>query len=497
MKPYVVALDEGSSSARAVVIDAEGLIVGERRRAVVPSFPAPRWVELDPVALWESQLACLREVMADLGLRTENLAALGITTHRETCLVWDRATGEPVHPAVMWMSKQTDSIVERWRADGLDDEVRASTGLFNDSFFSAPKLAWILENLAGVRARAEDGQLAAGTVDTWLLWQLTGGRSHLTDHSEASRTAMLSLATLNWDDRLCDAYGIPLAMLPAVVPSDSFFGELRPGELGLPGTATVPVLAVMADQQAGLFGQACFEPGSTKNTFGTAGVLTGNAGPAPSVPAGLTGSVGWTVAGTTAYEVEGVVFHSGQTMQWMRDRLGVLGDGDDIQEVAGRVPDTGGVYVVPAFAGMCAPHWRRDAHAAIVGLTLDSSSAHVVRAGVEAMAYQTRDNVDALVASGMPVPQLKVDGGASRSDLLCQFTADILGIPVVRPVELERTALGVAQVAGMKAGLWSMADVAAHWVAERTFEPLMPETRREELYAGWQSAVRMILGPTR
>jgi len=494
MSRYVVALDEGSSSARAVVIDPEGRVVGQRSRPVVAAFPQALWVELDPVALWESQLACLREVMADLGLRTDDIAALGITTHRETAMIWDRATGRPVHPAVMWMSKQTDPIVARWSAEGLDDDVRSRTGLFNDSFFSAPKLAWILENVPGVRARAEQGELAAGTVDTWLLWNLTAGRSHLTDHSEASRTAMLSLESLDWDDKLCDAYGIPMPLLPAALASDSFFGELRPADHGLPGTAAIPILAVMADQQAGMFGQACFEPGSTKNTFGTAGVLTGNAGDRPSIPDGLTGSVGWTVGGRTAYEVEGVVFHSGQTMQWMRDKLGVLREGDDIQEVASRVPDAGGVYVVPAFAGMCAPHWQRDARAAVVGLTLESSGEHVVRAGVEAMAYQTRDNVDALVASGTAVPALKVDGGASRSDLLCQFTADILGIPVLRPTELERTALGVAQVAGLAAGVWTLSDVAAQWVGDRTFEPSLAESRREELYDGWRTAVSTVLG---
>ena len=494
MSRYVVALDEGSSSCRAIVVDSDGRIVGERRRAVVPSFPVPRWVELDPVALYQAQLDCLREVMGDLSLTSEDIAAIGITTHRETCLVWERATGQPVHPAVMWMSKQTDAIVDRWREQGLDADVRARTGLFNDSFFSAPKVAWILENVPGARARADRGELAFGTVDTWLLWNLTAGRSHLTDHSEASRTAMLSLDALDWDDKLLGAYGIPHSLLPAALPSDALFGEVVPADVGIAGTAAIPVRSLMADQQAGMFGQACFQPGSTKNTFGTAGVLTGNAGDSPSIPDGLTGSVGWTVGGRTAYEVEGVVFHSGQTMQWMRDKLGLLRDGDDIEAVASRVPDNGGVYVVPAFAGMCAPHWNREAHAGVVGLTLESSAAHVVRAGVEAMAYQLRDNVEALVASGTPVPELKVDGGASRSDLLCQFTADILGIPVVRPTELERTALGVAQVAGLAAGMWTISDVADQWVAERTFEPSLAESRRAELYEGWRTSVATVLG---
>lgn len=492
---YVLALDEGSTSARAVLVDLDGRIVAEARHALVPLFPRPRWVELDPVALWEAQLRSIREVMDKVGATTNDLAAVGITTHRETCLVWDRRTGEPVHHALMWMSKQTDAIVDRWRAAGLDAEIRERTGLFNDSFFSAAKLAWIAENVPGVRLRAERGELAAGTVDTWLLWNLTGGRSHLTDHGEASRTALFNLADLTWDDDLCSACGIPPELLPAAVPSDAAFGQLSP-DLGLPGSAEVPITAIMADQQAGMFGHACFESGAAKNTFGTAGVLTANCGPKPQVMEGLTASVGWTVGGTTDYEAEGVVFHSGQTLQWLRDRLGVLRDGDDIEEVAGRAQDNGGVYVVPAFAGLCAPYWNREVRASIVGLTLESGAEHVVRAAVEAMAYQTRDNVDALVAGGIPVPELKVDGGAARSNLLCQFQADILGIPVVRPTELERTALGVAHAAGMGAGLWRQEDLAARWTTDRVFEPEMGDDEREQLHRGWLEAVHSVIGTT-
>lgn len=491
---YVMALDEGSTSARAVLLDLGGEIVAEARNPVVPNFPRPQWVELDPVALWQAQRRSMAAAMAKVGAVSDDIAAIGITTHRETCLVWDRRTGEPVHPALMWMSKQTDSIVGAWRADGLDDEFRARTGLFNDSYFSAAKLAWILENVPGVRSRAERGELAAGTVDTWLLWQLTGGRSHLTDHSEASRTALFSLETLTWDDKLSEACGIPPQLLAPAVASDAFFGEMRPRDVGVPGSAAVPVTAVMADQQAGMFGQACFEVGSAKNTFGTAGVLTANSGERPQMLDGLTASVGWSVDGSTVFEVEGVVFHSGQTLQWMRERLGVLGPDEDIEEVAGRVPDSGGVYVVPAFAGLCAPHWARNARASIVALTLESGSAHVVRAAVEAMAYQTRDNVDVLVAAGTAVPELKVDGGAARSNLLCQFQADILGIPVRRPVELERTALGVAHLAGMGVGLYRQSELSDGWAVDRVFEPEMPEGRREELYAGWQAAVRTVTG---
>ena len=493
-KRYVMALDEGSTSARAVLVNLEGAIVAEARNPVVPLFPKPGWVEIDPIALWQAQRSSMAAVMAKVGATTDDIAAIGVTTHRETCMIWNRKTGEPVHPIIMWMSKQTDGIIARWKAEGLDNVVRQRTGLFNDSFFSAGKLAWLLENVPGVRAKAERGELAAGTVDTWLLWNLTGGRSHLTDHSEASRTALFNLKSLNWDETLCAACGIPMQVLPRALPSNSNFGEMRPSDIGLPGISPVPIMAIMADQQAGMFGQACFEVGSVKNTYGTAGVLTANTGNKQQVLDGLTASVGWSIDDQTDYEAEGVVFHSGQTMQWLRDQLGVLGTGDDVEAVARSVPDNGGVYIVPAFAGICAPHWIRNAKAGIVGLTLETGRAHVVRAGIEAMAYQTRDNVEALRAGGMAVTALKVDGGATRNNLLCQFQADLLGIPVLRPAELERTALGVAHMAGMGVGLWKKSDLSDNWRIDRVFEPEMAEDRREQLYSGWLAALRSVTG---
>ena len=495
-KRYVMAIDEGSTSARAVLVNLEGKIVAEARNPVVPLFPHPGSVEIDPISLWQAQRSSMEAVMAKVGATTDDIAAIGVTTHRETCMIWDRKSGEAVHPIIMWMSKQTDSIIARWKAEGLEDEVRLRTGLFNDSYFSAGKLAWLLENVSGVRARAERGELAAGTVDTWLLWNLTSCRSHFTDHSEASRTALFNLKSLKWDEKLCAACGIPIQLLPKALPSNSNFGEMRPADVGLPGTAAVPIMAIMADQQAGMFGQACFEVGSVKNTFGTAGVLTANTGSKQQVLNGLTASVGWTIDQTTDYEAEGVVFHSGQTIQWLRDQLGVLVMGDDIEAVARSVADNGGVYIVPAFAGICAPHWIRGAKAGIVGLTLETGKAHVVRAGIEAMAYQTRDNVDALRAGGLPITALKIDGGATRNNLLCQFQADLLGIPVLRPVELERTALGVAHMAGMGVGLWKRNDLSDNWRVERIFEPEMAEDQREELYSGWQAAVRSVTGKT-
>ncbi|SDQ83403.1 glycerol kinase GlpK [Quadrisphaera sp. DSM 44207] len=494
---YVMALDEGSTSARTVLVDPEGRIVSEARNPLVPIFPRPGWVEFDPVALWRAQHDSMRQAMAQVGASGADIAAVGITTHRESAMVWDRRTGEPVHNAVMWMSKQTDPLVRRWSAAGLDPVVRERTGVNNDSYFSAGKLAWLVENVPGARERALRGELAAGTVDTWLLWNLTGGRSHLTDHSEASRTALFNLGQLAWDEELCAACDVPLELLAPAVASDSRFGEVDPAVLGGPGGPPVPVTAVLADQQAGMFGQACFTVGSVKNTYGTAGVLTANCGQAPVDLPGLTSSVAWTVQGRTDFEAEGVVFSCGQTLQWLRDRLGVFGPGDDVEALARRAGDSGGVYLVPAFAGLCAPHWDRQARASIVGLTLESGAEHVVRAGLEAMAYQTRDNIDALVRGGVPVPELKVDGGATRNDLLCQFQADISGIPVVRPDQLERTALGVAYLAGAGAGVWRVPDdVEGGWRAERVFEPSMPADRREELYAGWQDAVASVRGRT-
>ncbi len=488
------ALDLGSTSARAVLVDDTGEVVAEARRPTEPLFPQRGWVELDPWHLWRALRDSLEEAMRKAGAKTDEIAGAGVTTSRETCLLWDRATGEPVHDAIMWMSKQTDPIVDRWRAEGLDEEFRARTGLFNDSFFSAAKVAWVLENVPGTRERAEAGELAFGTLDTWLVWNLTAGRNHATDPSEASRTALYSLADLAWDDVLCAAAGVPASVLPQVLDSDGEFGEVRPADIGLPGTAPFPIAAVMGDQMAGMFGQGCLATGSVKNTFGTAGVLTANTGEKPAILDGLTASVGWTLAGRTDYEAEGVVFHSGQTLQWLREKLGVLGPDERSEEVAARVPDSGGVYLVPAFAGMCAPHWVRDAAAGIVGLRLENTREHVVRAGLEAMAYQTRDNVEAFRAGGYEVAELRVDGGATTNDLLCQIQADVLGVPVLRPRQLERTALGVAHVAGVGAGLWRLGDLAERWEVDRVFEPEMSESRREELYAGWQAAVATVTG---
>lgn len=483
---YIMALDEGSSSARTLIISPDGEVVGEARRDLEYLFPRPGWVELDPVKLFEMQRQTMHRAMSDAGCTVGDIACVGITTHRETAMIWDRKTGEPVHNAVMWMSKQTDGIIKRWSDAGLDDEIRRRTGLINDSYFSAGKLAWLLENVEGVRERAERGELACGTVDTWLLWNLTGGRVHATDHSEASRTMIFNIEDLAWDEHLCSTFGIPLELLPDATPSNTHFGEVSPEILG----KSLPITAILADQQAGLFGQACFEEGMAKNTFGTAGVLTVNSGTEPLYVDGMTTSVAWT-AGETSYELEGVVFHSGQTIQYLRDRLHMIEDASDTEAIARELDDTGGVYFVPAFQGLCAPHWDREAKAAITGITLETETKHIVRAGLESIAYQAKDNVEALLSGGGDIPTLRVDGGAVRNDELCQFQADILGIPVERPHGLERTGLGVAYLAGIGAGLWSdMDEVAGDWRPERVFEPQMSDDRRESLYRGWRTAVQ-------
>lgn len=486
---YILALDEGSSSARAVVLDADGRIVAEASQAFDAIFPQPGWVELDPTGLWDVPKACIDRAMTQAGLSAKDIAAVGVTTHRETIVMWDRKTGKPVHNAIMWMSKQTDDIVREWSERGLDEEFRRRTGVRNDSYFSAAKIAWLLRHVPGVRARAERGELAIGTPDVWMLWNLSGGTAHRVEPSAASRTALLNIERAQWDAELCEILDIPMSLLPEIVPSVAVFGEVAADVLpGVPAHS-IPVTSMLGDQQAGLFGQACLEAGSAKNTFGTAGVLTVNVGSAPKIMDGMSSSVAWQIGDQVTYEAEGVVFHSGQTVQWMRDKLKLFSSSKEVETLANSVPSNGGVYLVPAFAGLCDPYWDRAARAAIVGLTLESTAAHIARAGLESMAYQTRDNVDKLVAGGIDIPVLRVDGGATQNDLLCQFQADILGIPVARPVGLERTVLGVAHLAGVGVGMWQVGEINDRWSLDHTFEPRMPADLREELYQGWTDAV--------
>ena len=494
---YVLALDEGSSSTRAVLVDEQGVSVGEARADVTWNRRRPGWAELDPVGLWAIQQDTIDRVLASTGIAPRDIAAIGVTSHRETVMVWDRNSGRPVHDALVWISNQTDDIVRRWTAAGFDDEFRTRTGLRNDSFFSAAKIAWLLEEVPGVREGAECGRLVAGTVDSWLVWNLTAGRSHLTDHSCASRTALFNLERLAWDFELCAMLGIPVELLPPALASDSEFGTVASSVLDPGDGREIPIRGVVADQQAGMFGQACFGDGSAKNTFGTAGVLTVNSGDQVRLVDGLTSSVGWTVQGRTCYELEGVAFHSGQTLHWLRENLGLIGPHESIDDLVASVPDNGGVYLVPAMGGLCAPYWDRAARASVVGLSLDSTRGHIVRAALEAMAYQANDSLVRLHEQGQPVTTLKVDGGAARNDVLCQFLADISGLTIERPAGLERTALGVAYIAGIGEGLWSgPVDVLRGWTLDRTFSPSMSDERRTELYDGWRAAVDRTLTTT-
>ncbi len=484
--PVMLAIDSGSSSVRTVAVELPDRIIGEGRAPVPWTHPCPGWAELDPVALWESVRTTIHAALRTSDVDSRRVAGVGITSHRETVVMWDRVTGVPVHDAVVWISKQTDDIVAGWEARGLGAEFPARTGLHNDSFFSAGKVAWLLEQVPGVRARAEAGQLLAGTIDCWILWNLTGGEVHATDPSCASRTALFNLDRMAWDDELCTMLGIPVSLLPEVRASDSDFGRVRADLI----ESRPPVRAVVADQQSSMFGQACFDEGAVKHTLGTAGVLTLTTGSRPRLIEGLTSSVAWTVQGRTTFEAEGVVFHSGQTLQLLRERLRLPVEPGDVERLASSVPDSGGVYLVPAFGGIAAPHWDRGARGSLQGLTLETRLEHVVRAAVEAMAYQVVDIVEALRSGGQPVAELKVDGGGAASDMLCQLLADLCDVSVLRPRELERTAIGAALIAAIGLGLVAGPDeVAASWCAERRFEPLMDDSRRRALVAGWRQAL--------
>jgi glycerol kinase len=488
---YVLAIDEGSSSARAVVINHEGRVIDEESTPIAPLYPRPEWVELDPAELWSAPQRSISVVLDRCRLTEDDIVAVGVTSHRETIVMWDRRTGQPVHNGIMWLSKQTDDIVAEWSARGLDDVFRARTGIRNDSFFSAAKVAWLLRHVPGVRERADRGELAIGTPDTWLVWNLTGGAVHATEPSAASRTGLMNLATASWDEEFCATLDIPISLLPELRPSVGSFGDVASGVLPA-GHRRVPITAVLGDQQAGLFGQACLTSGSAKNTFGTAGVLTVNVGSSPRTMPGMCSSVAWQFDDDIVYEAEGVVFHSGQTIQWLRDKLGLIKTADESADKAAPAAAADGVYLIPAFAGLFDPHHVRSARAAIVGLTLEHSAAHVVRAGLEAMAFQTRDNIDNLREHGIDVPVLKVDGGATRSDLLCQIQADVLGVPVERPVGLERTALGIGHLAGSAVGLWGREEITDRWSLDRVFEPQVSADQREQMYAGWCDAIEAV-----
>jgi len=489
----VLAIDQGTTSSRAIAFDRAGRVVASAQREFEQRYPAPGHVTHDPEAIWESQLAVARDVVSGTG-GAVRFAAIGVTNQRETTVVWDRASGRPVADAIVWQSRITAPFCERLKQEGHEPLFRARTGLPLDAYFSGPKIRYILDAQPGLRERAERGELAFGTVDSFLIWRLTGGRVHATDVSNASRTLLFDIHRLAWDDELLDIIGVPRAMLPELRPTSGSFGETEASLFGRP----IPIAAAAGDQQAATFGQACFEPGQAKNTYGTGAFLVRNTGTEAVASAhGLLTTVAWQLAagGPATYALEGSVFVAGAAVQWMRDGLRAIGAAADIEALAAGVEDTGGVYLVPAFVGLGAPWWDPNARGALVGLSRGTGLPQIARATIESIAYQVRDVLEAMDAdAGTGSRALRVDGGAAANDTLLQFQADVLGVAVERPVVAETTALGAACLAGLAVGFWRDAGgVAANWALDERFEPRMDPVRRDRLVRGWQRAVQRSL----
>jgi glycerol kinase len=493
-KEFLLALDQGTSSSRSIVFDAQGRIIAMAQREFRQIYPQPGWVEHDPREIWDTQLATARQALAEAKLAAGDIAAIGITNQRETTLVWNRATGEPIHNAIVWQDRRTEPICAALRARGAEATIRAKTGLVIDPYFSGTKLQWILDHVPGARAAAGRGELAFGTVDSWLLWQLTGGAVHATDVTNASRTLLFDVRAHRWDDELLAMLEVPRELLPEVRPSSHRYGETLPELLG----AALPIGGIAGDQQAALFGQACFEAGLAKNTYGTGCFMlmhTGERFLASTHGLVTTSAAQLGAAAAPAYALEGSVFIAGAVVQWLRDGLHAIRASGEVQALAESVPDAGGVMFVPAFTGLGAPYWKPDARGAIVGLTRGTTVAHIARAALESIAFQSAAllqsmNADAAAAGAPPLSQLRVDGGACVNDLLMQFQADLLGIAVVRPAVIETTALGAAYLAGLATGVYdSVQMLAAQWRAERTFTPTLPRERAAEAMQRWEHAV--------
>ncbi len=492
MKNFLLALDQGTSSSRSIVFDAQGRIVAMAQREFRQIYPQPGWVEHDPREIWATQLATAQEALAKAKLSANDIASIGITNQRETTLVWNRRTGEPVYNAIVWQDRRAEPTCAALRARGLEETFRRKTGLIVDAYFSGTKLKWILDNVAGARAAALAGELAFGTVDSWLMWQLTGGAVHATDVSNASRTLMLNVHTNTWDAELLKLLDVPVEVLPAVWPSSHVYGHTRADLLG----ASLPIGGVAGDQQSALFGQACFKAGLAKNTYGTGCFMLMHTGSQFQTSANGLITTSAAQPGTTPeFALEGSVFIGGAVVQWLRDGLHAIKASGEVQQLAQSVPDAGGVMFVPAFTGLGAPYWKPEARGAIVGLTRGSTVAHIARAALESIAFQsaallTAMSRDAVASGGAPVAELRVDGGACVNDLLMQFQADLLGIPVVRPQVIETTALGAAYLAGLSSGVYrNLDELSAQWQVERRFHPTLPRERAAELMQRWEHAV--------
>jgi glycerol kinase len=490
--PYILALDQGTTSSRAILFGRDGRIVAVAQKEFPQIFPSPGHVEHDPEAIWESQVETAREVLAKAGVTAADVAAIGVTNQRETTVLWDKQTGKAVANAIVWQSRISAPICDRLKADGREELVRRKTGLVIDAYFSGTKIKYLLDTVSGLRARAERGEILFGTVETFLIWRLTGGRVHVTDVSNASRTMLFDIRTLDWDDELLAMLGVPRPMLPEVRGSSEVYGQTEARLFGAP----IAIAGAAGDQQAALFGQACFEPGAAKNTYGTGCFVLLNTGDKPMASAnGLLTTVGWKREGKVTYALEGAVFVAGAAVQWMRDGLRAIVTSADIERLSESVPDAGGVYLVPAFVGLGAPHWDPYARGLIIGLTRDTSVGHLARATIDAMAYQSRDVLELMQReAGLKLTALKVDGGASVNNQLLQFQADLLGVTVRRPVVAETTALGAAYLAGLAVGYWTdLEDVSSNWAIDREFEPRMDPATRDTLTRGWTRAVERAL----
>ena len=493
-KKYLVALDQGTTSSRAIIFDRDANVVSVAQREFAQIYPQAGWVEHDPMEIWATQSSTLVEALAQASIGFGEVATIGITNQRETTVVWDKATGRPIHNAIVWQCRRSAGICEQLRADGLEPYIRDTTGLVIDPYFSGTKLKWILDNVDGARERARRGELLFGTVDSWLVWKLTEGEVHVTDYSNASRTLLFDIHKLDWDDRLLAALDIPRAMLPKVQASSGVFGQARVGGLGVHRT---PIAGIAGDQQAALFGQLCVEPGQAKNTYGTGCFLLMHTGDkAVKSTHGLLTTIACGPRGEVGYALEGAVFNGGSTVQWLRDELKVINDSFDSEYFATKVKDSNGVYLVPAFTGLGAPYWDPYARGAVFGLTRGVKADHLIRATLESIAYQTRDVLDAMQQdAGEPLRALRVDGGAVANNFLMQFQADILGTPVERPQMRETTALGAAVLAGLASGFWQGLDeLKGKAVIERVFQPNCEAAERERLYAGWKKAVERTRG---
>lgn len=488
MNEYILAFDQGTTSSRAIVFDHSGLPVASAQKEFTQIYPQPGWVEHDPEEIWSSQAGVAGEVLARAGLKSSDIAAIGITNQRETTVVWDRATGKPVYNAIVWQDRRTAEFCDKLKSLGTDRTILGKTGLIVDAYFSATKVRWILENVKGARALAEKGLLAFGTVDTWLIWNLTRGKLHITDVSNASRTMLFNIHTLEWDSELLEIFGIPESMLPEVRSSSDIYGTTE-GQFA----TEIPVAGIAGDQQAALFGQMCNEPGMVKNTYGTGCFMMMNIGNKPiGSNSRLLTTVGWRIGNETTYALEGSIFIAGAVVQWLRDSLGIIAKSSDVEILATSVADSGGVYFVPAFAGLGAPHWNQHARGTIVGVTRGSTSAHIARAALDSIAYQTLEVLEAMEKdSGIQIRELRVDGGATVNNSLMQFQSDLLQASVIRPKITETTALGAAYLAGLAVRYWgSMEEIRKQWQIDRTFVPLMPAEETGALVKGWHRAVK-------